>query len=205
MSNTSETRPLTAEEDEKLARRLHQHTYYSNINQRIEATWNSYLVYSNTGKFPWKYQSSNKDVTKQDYEDKYPKLTHLTKFNYQSLSGLYKDKNVYWAPYTSSWKYNNHKDIEFTDSEEDPESEENPQEQEEETQENPGNESDNQEEVSQLLESATQTVSADMPCTALAVYTVSFAFLTLTGQQHVIHAPSTLGACIVLAAVCSRI
>ncbi|KAN0128680.1 hypothetical protein V8E53_013499 [Lactarius tabidus] len=153
------------EEYQWIIRQVHPHLADKAVLQpayRIDYSWNTsgmtvsqfnnYPVYSNTGKFPWKYQSSNKDVTKEDYKDEYLKLTHLTKFNYQSLSSLYKYKNVYWAPYTNSWKYNNHKDVKFTDSEEDPESEENPQEQEEETQENPGNESDNQEEVSQLLE-----------------------------------------------------
>jgi hypothetical protein len=49
---------------------------------------------------------------------------------------LYKTKNVYWSPHSNSWKYNNHKDVKFTGSESEPESEEeDPQELEEETQE----------------------------------------------------------------------
>jgi hypothetical protein len=81
MSGTSKTRPLTSEEDKNIPGD-YLDVHYSLTNQRVEATWNNYPVYSQKGKFPWKFQGSNKGVTKQDYADIYPKFDHVTYLDY---------------------------------------------------------------------------------------------------------------------------
>jgi hypothetical protein len=90
-----------------------------------------------------------------------PRIRKLSNVNYQILGGLYHTKKVHWNNTKSCWQYLNHQPIQFSDSEDDSNPEETTQDQgEASTSANPQDpESDDQAEVSQLLESATKTVS----------------------------------------------
>jgi hypothetical protein len=135
--------------------------YYSLTNQRFEATWNEYPVHSETGKFPWFITESGQQITTRYYEREYPGYGKLENFNYQILGGLYHTKKVHWNSNKRCWQYLNNQNVQFSDSEEEPEETTQAQEGEASTStQHQDPESDDQAEVSQLLESAAQKVSA---------------------------------------------
>jgi hypothetical protein len=152
------TRPLTIEEKRRIPID-YKDPYYSLTNQRIEATWNKYPVYSEKGKFPWTITKTKQNITTRYYAREYPGYKKLEDFNYQILGGLYHTKKVRWNDDKRCWQYLNYQDVQFSDSEEEPE--ETTQAQEASTSaQHQDPESDDQAEVSQLLESAAQKVSA---------------------------------------------
>jgi hypothetical protein len=158
--NQPTARPLTTEERRHIPID-YKDAYYSFTNQRVEANWNGNLVYSEIRKFPWTFTETGKQVTTAYYARQYPGYKKLSDFNYQILGGLYHTKKVCWNNTKHCWQYLNNQDIQFSDSEE--ELKETTQEQEGEastSDQHQDPESDNQAEVSQLLESAAQKVSA---------------------------------------------
>jgi hypothetical protein len=153
------TRPVTTDEKRRILID-YKDPYYSLTNQRFEATWNDYPVYSETGKFPWIITESGQQITTQYYEREYPGYGRLENFNYQILGGLYHTKKVRWNSNRRCWQYLNNQNVQFSDSEEEPEETTQAQEGEASTStQHQDPESDDQAEVSQLLESAAQEVS----------------------------------------------
>jgi hypothetical protein len=153
------TRPLNTNERKQIPAD-YRNPYYSLTNQCIEATWNKYPVYSKTGKFPWTIRETGQQITTRYYEREYPGYEKLEDFNYQILGGLYHNKKVRWNNNKHCWQYLNNQNIEFSDSESDPEETTKEQEGETSTSAKPQDqESDNQAEVSQLLESTTKKIS----------------------------------------------
>jgi hypothetical protein len=56
------TRPVTTDEKRQIPIN-YKDPYYSLTNQQIEATWNGYPVYSETGKFLWVITESGQQIT----------------------------------------------------------------------------------------------------------------------------------------------
>jgi hypothetical protein len=153
------TRPLTTDERKRIPIDYRK-PYYSLTNQCIEATWNEYPVHSKTGKFPWTITESGQQITTRYYEREYPGYEKLEDFNYQILGGLYHTKKVRWNNNKHCWQYLNNQNVEFSDSEDNPEETTQEQEGETPTSTKPQDqESDDQAEVSQLLESTTKKIS----------------------------------------------
>jgi hypothetical protein len=149
------TRPLTTEEIRQIPID-YKDPYYSLTNQQVKATWNEKPVYSEKGKFPWSFTESGQHITTRYYKREYPGYEKLEDFNYQILGGLYHTKKVRWNNNKRCWQYLNNQNVQFSDSEE---LEETTQAQEGEaltSAQHQDPESDDQAEVSQLLESAAQ-------------------------------------------------
>ena len=162
MSGEPQTRPLTEEEEHHVPID-HFNAYYSFIDKRIYAEWHEQEVYSLTGKFPWYFRNTHEKVRISDYKKYYPYFNELEDFDFETIQGKYKSKTVSWNFADERWVYRNHKPVRFGET---PEST-TPQEQDPpRTPTNPSNprtpsqESSDQAEVSQLLESATQKVTA---------------------------------------------
>jgi hypothetical protein len=152
------TRPLTTDERKRIPIDYRE-PYYSLTNQHIIATWNEYPVHSEKGKFPWTITESGQQITTHHYAREYPGYKKLEDFNYQILGGLYHTKKVRWSSNKHCWQYLNNQNIEFSDSESDPDKTTQEQEEEASTSKPQEQESDDQAEVSQLLESTTEKIS----------------------------------------------
>jgi hypothetical protein len=153
------TRPLTTDERKRVPIDYRK-PYYSLTNQCIEATWNKNPVYSENRKFPWTFIESGQQITTHYYAREYPGYEKLEDFNYQILEGLYHTKKVRWNNNKHCWQYLNNQNIEFSDSEDNLEETTQEQEGETSTSAKPQDqESDDQAEVSQLLESTTKKIS----------------------------------------------
>jgi hypothetical protein len=152
------TRPLTTDEGKQIPVDYRK-PYYSLTNQRVEATWNEYPVHSEKGKFPWTITETGQQITTRHYAREYPGYEKLEDFNYQILGGLYHTKKVHWSNNKRCWQYLNNQSIEFSDSEDNPDKTTPEQEGEASTSKPQEQESDDQAEVSQLLESTTKKIS----------------------------------------------
>jgi hypothetical protein len=152
MSSEQKTRPLSEEEEQTLPLDFND-AYYSFDDNRFHATWFKQELHSTTPTFPWFFTDGNEELAQRHYEAAYPNFKKIEGFDYVLIEGRYKTKKVYWDFDKKRWNYQNHRTVHFSDSES-----ESPSEGEEEPQEERP-ESDDQAEVSQLLESTTQTVT----------------------------------------------
>ena len=162
------TRPLTEEEEQNIPIDFDD-TYYSLDDNRFHAKWHTKSLYSPSGSFPWFFTDTREELAVTHYEEVYPYFKKVENFDYVLIQGQYHGKDVCWDEDKHQWIYKNHKTVQFSDSEDSEEEvtqepQEEPQEDpesdlEEPSQENPDLESDDQAEVSQLIESATKTVT----------------------------------------------
>jgi hypothetical protein len=93
---------------------------------------------------PWTHLHTDKLVTEDDYFKLFPGLSHVTEIKWKHLTGTYQKRDVHWST-KLHWAYSNHREVDFSESEEsdqatDPDSE--------------------TAEVSQLIESVTQAVAS---------------------------------------------
>ena len=118
--------------------------FFSIEDSCILTWWDTKLVYSTLGENLWKFDTNNKYILDEDFEEWFPGYSQLTNIlvDNKTFTAQYKGSDVHWSFKHRQWRYNNHKPVKFEEPENPPESE------------------DEQAEVSQLLESTVQTVSA---------------------------------------------
>ena len=114
------------------------------------AWWEDQLVWSDLEGALWYYDENNEEISDQDFEERFPGYKHLTgiQVDKETFTTKYKGAYVRWSFKCEQWRYRNHKLVIFEESEEPPEDQDPPESE------------DEQAEVSQLLESSVQTVSA---------------------------------------------
>jgi hypothetical protein len=150
----SNRRDLT-EEEERYRPIYFTNPYFSLTDYLVHAFWLEQEITSLDGNFPWTFKETNKPITTSDLENAYPNLDKVTNVDYIFLDGTYHDKKVTLNFQTNRWIYRNNKEVQFSDSED----ETSDQEPSHDPPEQP--DSDNEQaEVSQILESATQTVAS---------------------------------------------
>jgi hypothetical protein len=91
---------------------IHQDPPYSDY---IEATWNTFSVWSNLPTGPWHWNADDKELTDGDWESFYPGyyLIDVTTNSIHELSGSYQDKLVKYNANTERWEYLDHKPVQF--------------------------------------------------------------------------------------------
>jgi hypothetical protein len=97
---------------------VHQDPPYSNY---IEATWNTFTVWSTLPTGPWHWNADNKQLTYADWESFYPgyHLIDVTTNSIQELSSSYQGKLVKYNVTAERWEYLNHKPVHFPSPETD--------------------------------------------------------------------------------------
>ena len=114
--------------------------------------------------FPWYFSGTGEEVHAPHFETAFPDFKYIKDANWYYLSGVYNNKHVSWLPARKCWVYKNNHNIKFaTDSSEGSQEEDTKAKTLEEpsspASKAPSKASD-QAEVSQLLDSATSTVTA---------------------------------------------
>src|SRR6266702_2596229 len=125
--------------------------FYSLEDNLVYATWNERVVSSFDGKFPWTFIAEQRQVHFDDYKESFPNIERVFNLEYTGLTGQYHGKSVGWSNARQQWIYKNNRVVVFTDLEEQASDPETPR-------DNLGSD-DKQEEVSQLLESVTQSIT----------------------------------------------
>jgi hypothetical protein len=119
------------------------------------ASWNSRLVYALEPQGPWSFDNPERQITESDWEHYYPGFSQVSITNIgDPLVGTFDNKEVCWSRSKQHWEYLNHRSVTFPT-------------QEEQTFHSPATplsslpleEDDEQEQVSQLLDTALQTTT----------------------------------------------
>lgn len=110
------TREVTTQECELIPTYFHQ-AYFSYKDQLFHARWQGQKLKSPNANFPWSYESSNEDISEEDYTDIYPYFKYIKDINFYNLTGLYQDKKVRWSASWKEWIYLNNQAVKFTDKE----------------------------------------------------------------------------------------
>jgi len=169
-------RALTEEEDDLIPIYFYD-SYISLDDHTFFATWNGRTVTSMNRQFPWVFEDTGIQVTDKDYELVYPNFTKLQEVDYHYLHGRYHNKVVSWSFSRETWLYKNNRRVVF-DSEESEEGSTPPS-------SSPDSDKETQE-VSQLLESATQSLT-----TVLAHVSQPSTLTTVPGALPSTPGPST--------------
>ena len=146
---TEATRELTEEEELRIPRYF-TNKYYSITYESYYATWGSLNISSNTGDFPWLISIQNRDLNDNDYEEACPGYKQIEDIDFYNLISQYHGKEVAWSSNKNGWYYRNHRKVIFQTEFGTPQGK---------SPSNHDSEPD-EEEVSQLLDSATQTLTA---------------------------------------------
>jgi hypothetical protein len=136
----SKDRNLTEEEEVKAATFFEDIWFTSKYN-RYHALRSKQIFYSERPIGPWFHLATDQPVTEEDFFKLFPGLSHIAEINWKHLTGIYQDKEVQWSTKHEHFAYSNHREVDFSESEE---SDQDP----------------DQAKVSQLLESATQAVAS---------------------------------------------
>src|SRR6266702_4022292 len=144
-------RDLTEEESESVPSYFNN-PFYSLEDNLVYATWNGRVVSSLNAKFPWTFVDKQRQVHFDDYKESFLNIERVFDLEYTGLTGQYRSKSVGWSNAQQRWIYRNNRVVVFTDSEKEASDPETPQ-------DDLGSD-DEQEEVSQLLESVTQSITA---------------------------------------------
>jgi hypothetical protein len=120
----NEDRPITSDELAQLPfgfedpHWIQQDPPYTDI---VEATWNSFLVWSNSPKGPWNWDSNSDEITDNNWETFYPGFKHInvSVCTLLELSGSYHNKSIKYNATSARWEYLNHKPVNFTTHESD--------------------------------------------------------------------------------------
>src|SRR6266571_6007683 len=144
-------RDLTEEESESVPSYFNN-PFYSLEDNLVYATWNGRVVSSLNAKFPWTFVDKQRQVHFDDYKESFLNIERVFDLEYTGLTGQYRSKSVGWSNARQCWIYKNNRVVVFTDSEEEASDPETPR-------DDLGSD-DEQEEVSQLLESITQSITA---------------------------------------------
>ena len=163
MSKDKDTRPLTVDEDCYNSSAFSD-TYYTLTQDRVQATFLDQVIYSSNRDFPWYFSSTGNEVHTVHFETVFPGFRYIQKADWYDLTGEYNNKHVSWLPARNCWVYKNNREVKFTtdspnDSQEEDTQAKTPEEPGSPTSKTPSGSSD-QAEVSQLLDSATSTVTA---------------------------------------------
>ena len=143
-----QARGLTTEEKRFISVYLDE-PYYDLQDNLFCANWGEKEVTSTTGRNLWTFTDTVKEISEDDLEQAFPGIKLLDNVNYTELKGFYQNKRVRWSRSNKRWQYNNNAPVQFPDVES-----------EEENVQEPPDDDTEQAEVSQLLESTTQTVTA---------------------------------------------
>jgi hypothetical protein len=140
----SEECNLTDEEETRSATYFDDIWFTSKYN-RYHALRGEQIFYCENPLGPWTHLGTDELVTEDEYFKLFPGLSHVTEIKWKHLTGTYQKKDVHWSTKHKHWAYSNHREVDFSESEEsdqatDPDSE--------------------AAEVSQLIESATQAVAS---------------------------------------------
>ena len=81
-------RALTKEEEDQILVYLNSPFFEDDI---CYANWDDQLVWSNLGASPWYFDSNNKEIQDQDFEERFP--------GYKYLKGIQVDKETFTAKY----------------------------------------------------------------------------------------------------------
>ena len=114
------------------------------------ANWDNQLVWSELGISQWYFDSNNKEIQDQDFEEQFPGYSQLTnvQVDKETFTAKYQGAYICWSFKKGQWRYRNHKPVNFQETKDAQEVEQPPELE------------DKQAKVSQLLESTVQTVSA---------------------------------------------
>ncbi len=153
MSDGDDPRDLTSEEAE-LVPQYFENVYYSQKYKDYNAQWRGVFISTPALNAPWCWSASGKEISPEDYKEAYPGIDRVQNVNLLDLVGQYHHRDVYWSLKSHAWKYFNHLEVTFSDSEgsdQEPDAPVPP----------PEHDSDDEQaEVSQLIESATRTVTS---------------------------------------------
>ena len=140
-------RNLTKEEEEQILVYLDSPFIEDNI---CFSNWDDQLVWCELGISQWYFDSNNKEIQDQDFEERFPGYSQLTNIQVdkETFTAKYQGTYVRWSFKREQWRYRNHRPVNFQETK-DPQEVEQPPESE-----------DEQAKVSQLLENTVQTVSA---------------------------------------------
>jgi hypothetical protein len=140
----SEEHNLTDEEETRSATYFDDIWFTSKYN-RYHALRGEQIFYCENPLGPWTHLGTDKLVTEDKYFKLFSGLSHVAEIKWKHLTGTYQKRDVHWSTKHKHWAYSNHREVDFSESEEsdqatDPDSE--------------------TAEVSQLIESATQAVAS---------------------------------------------
>ena len=130
-------RGLTPEEED-LRPVYFDDAYFSLEDNLVHAQLFEQEATSETGGFPWKYASTNEHIPEEDFERFFPHIHDIDDLNWTTLVGSYRGKTVSWSFRRDRWVYQNQRAVYFPST---PDS------------------SEEQAQVTELLESATKTVA----------------------------------------------
>ncbi|KAH9046934.1 hypothetical protein EDB84DRAFT_1435211 [Lactarius hengduanensis] len=151
----SERRDLTSDEENRIPLYITK-PYYSLVDNLIYATFNKQPVTSPDGHFPWVHVVTQKRLTVQDFEEVFPNIRKVRKLDWAILCGSFKKKRISWSFTQECWVYGNNRAVQFSDSEEQSESEQSL------TPRSPTNAPDSdseQEQVSRILDDTTKRLT----------------------------------------------
>ena len=119
-------RVLTKEEEEQIPVYLNSPFIEGDL---CYASWENQLVWSDLEGAPWYFDSNNKEIQDQDFEERFPGYKYLTgiQVDKETFTVKYKGTYVRWSFKREQWRYRNHKLVIFEESEEPPKDQDPPE------------------------------------------------------------------------------
>jgi hypothetical protein len=140
----SEERNLTDKEETRSATYFDDIWFTSKYN-RYHALRGDQIFYCENPLGPWTHLCTDELVTEDDYFKLFPGLSHVTELKWKHLTGTYQKRDIHWSTKHKHWAYSNHREVDFSESEESDQA---------------TDLDSDAAEVSQLIESATQAVAS---------------------------------------------